>query len=385
VRKEFLVFGSPLIEQAEIDEVVASMRSGWLGTGPKVAAFEQAFAQYKGCSDAIALNSCTAALHVALLTIGIQPGDEVILPTMTFAATANAVVHAGGIPVFVDCDRRTFNIEAEKIARCVSPKTKAIIPVHFAGRPCDMDTIMTIAGKNGLFVIEDCAHAIEAEYRGRKVGTIGDIGCFSFHATKNITTGEGGMLVTENEDIAAQAKILSMHGLSQNAWQRYNDDGFKHYDIVSSGFKYNMMDLQAAIGIHQLKRIESRWRRRQEIWQAYCLAFERLPVETPVAADDGTRPAYHLFTLLLETGSGAQTRDGFLDAMQRRNIGVGVHYVALHLHPYYQRAFGYKVGDFPDAEWVSERTVSLPLSPKLSQSDVADVIDAVRDCVAPRA
>jgi len=385
VRKEFLVFGSPLIEQAEIDEVVASMRSGWLGTGPKVAAFEQSFSQYKGCRHAIALSSCTAALHVALLTLGIRPGDEVILPTMTFAATANAVVHAGGIPVFVDCDRRTFNIEAEKIAKCVSPKTKAIIPVHFAGRPCDMDTIMAIAGKHGLFVIEDCAHAIEAEYRGRKVGTIGDIGCFSFHATKNITTGEGGMLVTENEDIAAQAKILSMHGLSQNAWQRYSDDGFKHYDIVSSGFKYNMMDLQAAIGIHQLKRIESRWRRRQEIWQAYCRAFERLPVETPVAADDGTRPAYHLFTLLLETDSGAQTRDGFLDAMQRRNIGVGVHYVALHLHPYYQRAFGYKDGDFPDAEWVSARTVSLPLSPKLSQTDVADVIDAVRDCVAPRA
>ncbi len=379
VRKDFLVFGSPLIEQAEIDEVVASMKSGWLGTGPKVHKFEEDFRAYKGGGFALAVNSCTAALHVSMLAAGIKPGDEVIVPTMTFAATANAVIHAGGVPVFADCDRDTLNISPEDVERKITPKTRAVIPVHFAGRPCDMDALMALAGKHKLKVIEDCAHAIETEYKGRKAGTFGDMGCFSFYVTKNIVTGEGGMVLTANEDYAAQIKILALHGMSKDAWKRFSDEGYKHYQVVYAGFKYNMMDLQAAIGLHQLKKVGPFWERRRTLWDRYDRALQGLPLRTPAPAEKGTRHAYHLYTPMIDVDRARVSRDGFLDAMTKRNIGVGVHYVALHLHPFYQKTFGTKRGDFPNAEWVSDRTVSIPLSPKLSDQDADDVVGAVRD------
>ena len=381
MRKNFLIFGSPLIEQQEIDEVVASLKSGWLGTGPKVDKFEEMFREYKGSRYAMALNSCTAALHLSMLAIGIKPGDEVIVPTMTFAATANVVIHAGGIPVFADCEQETMNIDPRDIERKISSKTKAILPVHFAGRACNMDAIMDIAKKHHLKIVEDCAHAIETEYHGKKVGTFGDLGCFSFYVTKNVVTGEGGMAITDNEEHANQIKTLGLHGMSKDAWKRFSDESYKHYQVVYAGFKYNMMDLQAAIGIHQLPRVDKYWKRRQEIWNRYNEAFKDLSVFALTPIEPNTRHAYHLYTLLLDIDNLNITRDEFLDEMTKRNIGVGVHYIALHLQPYYQKAFGYKRGDFPNAEWISDRTVSIPLSAKLTDDDVADVIEAVREII----
>ncbi|MBC7228952.1 MAG: DegT/DnrJ/EryC1/StrS aminotransferase family protein [Actinobacteria bacterium] len=381
MREDFLVFGAPLIEQDEIDEVVATLKSGWIGTGPKVARFERMFAEYKGCTHAIAVSSCTAALHLSMLAIGIEPGDEVIVPTMTFGATANAVIHAGGKPVLVDCERDTMNIDLEDIRRKITPRTKAIVPVHFAGRPCDMDAIMAIAQEYRLKVVEDCAHAIETEYHGKKAGTFGDLGCFSFYVTKNIITGEGGMVITENEEYANRIKILALHGMTKDAWKRFSDEGYKHYQYVYCGYKYNMTDIQASLGIHQLPRVERYRERRREIWKRYNEAFRDLPVFTPAPEEENTRHAYHLYTLLLDIDRMNITRDRFLDEMTRRNIGVGVHYVALHLHPFFQEEFGYREGDFPNAEWISERTLSIPLSAKLQEQDIIDVIAAVKEII----
>lgn len=373
-----MTFGSPLIEKPEIDEVVASLRSGWLGTGPKVKKFEENFAAFKGCPYAIALNSCTAALHLSMLAIGIKPGDEVIVPSMTFAATANAVIHSGGRPVFVDCQRDTMNMDPADIKRKITRRTKAIIPVHFAGRSCDMDAIMEIARKHKLKVIEDCAHAIETEYHGQKAGMFGDLSCFSFYVTKNIVTGEGGMVLTRQKKYSDCIKVLGLHGMSKDAWKRFSDEGYKHYQIVYAGFKYNMMDLQAAIGIHQLTRIEKYWKRREEIWRRYQEEFRGLPVFLPAPVEADTKHAYHLYSLLIDINRANLTRDDFLNAMTKAKIGVGVHYIALHLHPYYRKVYGYKKGDFKNAEWISARTVSLPISAKLTDTDVDYVIRSVK-------
>ncbi len=367
-----------MIEDAEIQEVVASIKNGWLGTGPKVHQFEEMFRKYKNTKHAVALNSCTSALHLSMLAIGIKPDDEVLVPAMTFASTANAVIHAGAKPVFVDCEKNSMNIDPEDIERKITPRTKAIIPVHFAGRPCNMDVIMDIAKRLNLKVIEDCAHAIETEYHGKKTGTFGDLGCFSFYVTKNIVTGEGGIVIADNEDYINKIKIMALHGMSKDAWKRFSDSGYKHYQVIYAGFKYNMMDIQAAIGIHQLPRVDRYWKKRQEIWNRYNEAFENLPVFTPAPIELNTRHAYHLYTLLLDIDNLKIGRDQFLDEMTKRNIGVGVHYIALHLHLYYQQTYGYKRGDFPNAEWLSDRTVSIPLSAKLTNGDVDDVIKAVR-------
>ena len=376
-RKDFLVFGSPAIEQPEIDEVVATMKSCWLGTGPKVHKFEEMFKEYKGARFALALNSCTAALHLSMLAAGIEKGDEVIVPTMTFAATANAVIHAGGRPVFADCEKDTMNIDPADIERKITPRTKAVIPVHFAGRACNMSAITSIAKKHNLKIIEDCAHAIETEYHGQKAGRFGDLGCFSFYVTKNIVTGEGGMIITDNAQYADKIKVLGLHGMTKDAWNRFGDSGYKHYQVVYAGFKYNMMDLQAAIGIHQLTRIEKYRELREKVWNFYNESFRGLPVFVPAPVEKDTKHAYHLYTLMLDIDKVKINRDQLLDGMTERKIGVGVHYIALHLHPYYQKTFGYKRGDFPAAEWISDRTVSLPLSAKLSQEDARDVVNAV--------
>ncbi|MBI4722293.1 MAG: DegT/DnrJ/EryC1/StrS family aminotransferase [Candidatus Stahlbacteria bacterium] len=381
MRNSFLAFGSPLIEQPEIDEVVASLKTGWLSTGPKVRKFEDLFREYKRTKYALGLNSCTAGLHLSLLVIGIKPGDEVIVPTMTFCATANVVTHIGAKPVFADCKKDTMNIDPKDIERKITSKTKAIILVHFAGRACEMDTIMDIAKKHNLKVIEDCAHAIETEYHNEKAGTLGEVGCFSLYVTKNIITGEGGMAITNNDEYAKQIKILGLHGMSEHAYERFGDKGYKHYQVLYAGFKYNMMDLQAAIGMHQLPRVNKYWERREEIWNKYNIAFKGLPVLVPAAIEPNTKHAYHLYTLLLDIDKLTISRDDFLIKMRQRNIGVGVHFIALHLHPYYSQTFGVKRGDFPNAEWISERTISLPLSAKLTDADVEDVIEAVKDII----
>jgi dTDP-4-amino-4,6-dideoxygalactose transaminase len=374
-REEFLVFGSPLIEDAEIDEVVATMRSGWLGTGPRVAAFEEAFRTHTGARYSLALNSCTAALHVAMLAAGVGPGDEVITTSLTFAATVNAIVHTGATPVLADCDPVTMNLDPERVAAAITPRTRAIIPVHFAGRPCDMDALMAIAEERGVTVIEDCAHAIEASHHGRPAGTMGHIGCFSFYVTKNIVTGEGGMLVTDDEAIADRAKVLSLHGMTRDAWRRFSDEGYRHYAVVAPGYKYNMMDLQAAIGLRQLDRLESMHARREEIWAMYDDGLAGLPCALPAPAEPDTHHARHLYTLVLDE----HDRDTVLGELTARNIGVGVHYLPVHVHPYYREQLGDLDSALPNATRIGTRTLSIPLSAKLTDDDVADVVWALHD------
>jgi len=379
-RDPFLIFGSPLIEQAEIDEVVACMQSAWLGTGPRVAQFERDFALYQGLqpTQIAAVNSCTAALHVSLVATGLKAGSEVITTPMTFCASVNAIIHAGLTPVLADVDSATQCIDPAAIEAAITPRTRAILPVHFAGRPCDMDAIMAIAKKQGLMVIEDCAHAIETTYRGHKAGTFGDFGCFSFYATKNVVTGEGGMIVGRDEALIARAKVLALHGMSKDAWHRFGDQGYKHYQVVEAGFKYNMMDLQAAIGIHQLARVERNWRRREVIWNRYMQAFASLPIGLPAVPAPDTKHAYHLFTIMLDETRCGISRDSFLNAMNARRIGTGVHYLSVPEHPYYQQRYGWNAEQWPNATRIGRETVSLPLSPKLTDIDVERVIEAVR-------
>ena len=383
VKDRFLVFGSPAVEEPEIAEVVATLRSGWVGTGPRVAQFERQFAEYKGVQHVAAVNSCTAALHLALLASGVGPGDEVITTALTFCATVNAIIHAGATPVLADVDPVTMNLDVADVERKITPRTRALLPVHFGGRLCDMDALCALAAHKGLKLIEDCAHAIESEHGGRKAGTFGDFGCFSFYVTKNVVTGEGGMVVAKREEDIARIKVLALHGMSKDAWKRFSDEGYRHYQVVEAGFKYNMMDLQAAIGIHQLARVERYWLRREAIWRRYDEAFEDLPVGRPAAPRDGTRHAYHLYTILVDEERAGTGRDPFLDAMTYNNIGVGVHYLSIPEHPYYQRKFGWRPEHYPEAMRIGRQTVSLPLSPKLTDGDVADVIAAVRVALGP--
>lgn len=377
-REKYLVFGSPWIEDDEINEVVDSLKSGWLGTGPKVAKFEQLFKEYIGCEYAMAVNSCTAGLHLSLLVIGLKPGDEVITTPMTFAATVNTILHVGATPVLVDCDRETQLIDPELIEKAITPRTRAIVPVHLCGRPCNMEAIEAIAQKHNLVVIEDAAHAIETVYKGRKIGNISTLTNFSFYVTKNIVTGEGGMVTTNNPEYAEKIKMYGLHGLSRDAWKRFSDDGYKHYQVVFPGYKYNMMDLQAAIGIHQMKRIDNWLVRRNEVWNLYNRAFADLPVGLPPADEPDTIHARHLYTLMIDPEKSGLTRDEFMKKLHQQKIGTGVHYMGIHLHPYYRDTFGYKPEDFPNATWISERTVSLPLSAKLSAGDIEDVIETIR-------
>jgi len=377
VRNTFLVFGNPSIEQPEIDEVVDSLRSGWVGTGPKVGQFEGMFRDYIGSKHAVAVSSCTAALHLSMIVAGLGPGDEVITTPMTFPATVNAIVHVGARPVFVDVDRHTMNIDPDAIPRALTPRTKAVVPVHFAGRPCQMEQMMALAAENGLLLIEDAAHCLEGAYRGRKIGTFGDATCFSFYVTKNITTIEGGMVTTDDEEWANLIKVFALHGLSKDAWGRYSGAGFEHYQVVVPGFKYNMTDVEAAVGIHQLERIDSCLRRRERLWAYYDEAFLGLPAFLPVPPEPGTVHARHLYTLLVDLDNITATRDDVLNALHAENIGCGVHYVGIHLHAYYRKTFNLSPEDFPNATFISDRTISIPLSPKLSEKDADDVVSGV--------
>jgi len=380
-KDNFLVFGSPRIEQAEIDEVVASMETGWLGTGPKVAKFEKNFSAYISNGHAAACNSCTAALHLSLVALGLKPGDEVITTPLTFCASINAIIHAGCTPVLADVDPVTQNIDPEKIREKITDRTKAILPVHFAGRACDMDSIMAIANEHDLKVVEDCAHAIETTYKGQHAGTFGDFGCFSFYVTKNICTGEGGMVMARTEKDIQHVKVLGLHGMSADAWKRFSDDGYKHYQVVEAGFKYNMMDIQAAIGIHQLKRIEEYFTRRCEIWDMYQEAFKDLPLGLPAPEEADTRHARHLYTIMIDEAESGIARDDFLMRITKEGIGAGVHYLSIPEQPYYRERFGWTLEDTPNAVTLGRQTVSLPLSAKLTDEDVADVIKAVKICL----
>jgi len=372
------VFGAPAIGEEEIAAVVATLRSRWIGTGPRVEQFERNFAAYKGAQYAIAVGSCTAALHLSLLTLNLASADEVIAPSMTFCSTVNAVLHAGAKPVLADCDLWTMNVTAASIARQLTSRTRAIIVVHMCGRPCPMGQILELAGEAGLSVIEDCAHAIEATVDGVAAGLLGDLGCFSFYATKNLTTAEGGMILTKNEDVANRLRRLALHGLSADAYRRFSDSGYRHYVMEEPGFKYNITDLQAAIGLEQLNKIEAHWRRREQIWQQYMSSFQDLPCFLPPSPSQGTRHSYHLFTPLLDLDHLRVSRDQILAALTAENIGVGVHYLPVHSHPYYREVWGWQRGSFPNSEFIGDRTLSLPLAADLDDEAVADVIIAFR-------
>lgn len=375
--EDSIVFGQPDIKEPEIQEVLDCLRSKWIGTGPRVAEFQDKFSSYIGINHAAAVNSCTAALHLSLLSIDLSPGDEVITTPLTFCATVNAIIHAGAKPVLADIDPETMNIDPELIEARISPRTKAILPVHFAGRPCNMDRIMDIANEYDLAVIEDAAHSIEATYKGQHTGTFGDFGCFSFYVTKNVVTGEGGMVVSSSEEKIARIKQLALHGLSKDAWKRFSDEGFKHYQVVECGYKYNMLDIQAALGLHQLDRIEHNWKRRRDIWDTYQEAFSDLPIGIPAPSKKNIRHAYHLYTINVGVDESGISRDSFLKAMQKMGIGVGVHYLSLPEHPYYQKKLGWKPEDYPVSKRIGRSTVSLPLSPGLSDDDVSRVISTV--------
>jgi dTDP-4-amino-4,6-dideoxygalactose transaminase len=383
MRKEFLIFGSPHLGEEEQNEVLDSMRRAWIGTGPKVEQFERSFSAYKKTPHVAAVSSCSAALHLSCLALGLKPGDEVITTPTTFCATINAIIHAGATPVLADIDPETLNIDPEEIVKKITGRTRAILVVHFAGRPCNMAEIFAIADQHGLKVVEDCAHALEAEYHGRQTGTIGDLGCFSFYATKNITTGEGGMVVSRDGNLIERVKAMAMNGLSADAWRRYSDEGHTHYSVTCPGFKYNMTDIHAAIGIHQLKRIDSFWKRREEIWAFYLDNLQTLPVGLPPPVESRTRHAYHLFTMRVDKDKAGITRDDFLHEMTLRNIGVGVHYRSIAEHPYYQKAFGWNPADFPHALKYGSETVSIPLSPKLNDNDARDVVEAISHILTP--
>jgi dTDP-4-amino-4,6-dideoxygalactose transaminase len=377
-RDTFLVFGKPSITDDEISEVVDTLKSGWIGTGPKTKRFEQEFANYIGAKYAVALNSCTAGLQLSLLALGIGAGDEVITTPLTFCATANTIIHVGATPVFIDIEKDTFNINPDLIEQKITPKTKAIIPVHIAGRPCDMDKIMAIAKKHNLYVIEDSAHATESFYKDKKVGNIGNIGCFSFYVNKNITTAEGGMITTNDSELAEKIKILSLHGMNNDAWKRFSSDGYKHYDLIYAGYKYNMTDIQSSLGLHQLKNIEVMLKRREEIWNLYDNELKNLPIILPKKFDEQGRHARHLYQILIDDTKTKLTRDEILTSLVSENIGTGVHYISLHLLKYYKEKFDFKPEDFPHAKYVSDRILSLPLTPYLTDEDVFDVINALK-------
>ncbi len=374
----FVVFGSPLLGDDEIEAVTSTLRTAWIGTGPRVQDFEQAIRAYTGADYSAAVASCTAALHLSMVVGGVGPGDEVITTALTFVATANAIIHAGAVPVLVDAERETMNIDPAALEAAITPRTKAIIVVHFAGRPCDMDAVNAIAEKHGLLVIEDAAHAIEAIYKGRRVGTISPLTCFSFYVTKNITTGEGGMITASRPDLMDKVKQYALHGLSADAWSRFSDQGYKHYEVTFPGFKYNMTDIQAALGLVQLGKIETWLERRNQIWRQYDEAFADLPCFLPAPEEEDTRHARHLYTLLVDIDHAPIVRDELTAGLRASGIGTGVHYRAIHLHQYYRERFDLAPEDFPNAAWISDRTLSLPLSAKLSDADVERVIAAVR-------
>jgi len=381
-RSTFLVFGQPQIGEDEIAEVVDTLRSGWIGFGPKSLRLEREFAAYVGAQHSISASSCTAGLHLALLAAGIQPGDEVITTPLTFAATANVIEHVGARPVFADVDPLSQNIDPQWIRQAITPRTRALLPVHMAGRPCDMGSIQAIATEHGLSVIEDAAHAVEAISNGRKIGAISAFTAFSFYATKNMTTAEGGMVTTANAAAAERMRVLRLHGISEDAWRRYSAEGFSRYETLEPGYKYNLTDLQASLGLHQLARIDANLAIRERHWRHYdedLAGLEALEIPAPVQPAD--RHARHLYTILLRLDRLEVTRQQFLEALRAENIGAGVHFTAVHLHAYYRQKYGYQPGSFPVAEDIGRRTVSLPLSPKLSDDDVDGVIFAIRKLV----
>lgn len=376
----FLPFSLPSIGDEEVAAVTEALLSGWLTTGPRTKQFEAALAEYVGAPHAVAVNSATAGLHLCLAALGIGPGDEVITTPLTFCSTANVVVHLGATPVFADVGA-DLNIDPAQVRARITPRTRAILPVHFAGQPCDMDELLAIGREHNLPIIEDAAHAIGASYDGRQIGTIGDATVFSFYATKNITTGEGGMVTCANAELAERIRLLSLHGISKDAWKRYTAEGSWYYEVVAPGYKYNMTDIQAALGLQQLARLEQFLAIRERIVVAYERQFADLPELIRPLVRSGQRHAWHLYAIQLDLDHLTITRAQFIDALRARNIGASVHFIPVHLHPYYRDRFSFRPGDYPQAERTYDRILSLPLYPRMTGDDVDRVINAVREIV----
>jgi dTDP-4-amino-4,6-dideoxygalactose transaminase len=370
-------FSPPDIGPEEIAEVIATLESGWLSTGPRVRQFEAAFAAYTQAPHALALNSCTAGLHLALLASGIGPGDEVITTPLTFCATANVIVHVGATPVFADVDPRTGNLDPAAAAAAITGRTRAIIPVHYGGRPADVEAFNALARRHGLITIEDAAHCVEGVAGWRKIGSTGDFTCFSFYATKNLTTGEGGMVTTCSAAAAERMRIASLHGMTRAAWSRYQADGPVSYDVVLPGFKYNMTDIQAALGLHQLAALGRHHARRQAIAQRYDEALHGLPIDRFAPTSGDSVHAHHLYTVLID-GSAGRSRDDVARALAAAGIATSVHFPVVHLHSYYRDRFGFRAGQFPHAERIAATVLSLPMSPAHTDGQLASVIHAVR-------
>ncbi|HEX6966244.1 MAG TPA: DegT/DnrJ/EryC1/StrS aminotransferase family protein [Gemmatimonadaceae bacterium] len=379
-RRTFLAFSPPCVGEEEIDEVVDTLRSDWITTGPKTRQFASDFARYLHAPDALPLNSCTAGLHTALVTLGIGPGDEVITTPMTFAASVNVIEHVGAHPVLADVEPDTLNIDPAAVERAITPRTKAIIAVHYAGHPAELDPLRELAHAHNLMLIEDAAHALPASYRGRPIGSGANPVAFSFYATKNLTTGEGGML-TGDPAFIERARIVGLHGMSRDAWKRYSKGGSWKYEVLMPGFKYNMTDIQAALGIWQLRKLEYFQQRRREIVRAYTLAFAGISALEVPRARLHVEHAWHLYVLRLHHGALRIGRDQFIDELTERNIGTSVHFIPIHLHPYYRDKYGFTPQSFPVAYDSYERMLSLPLNPRMDDQDVADVIDAVLSVV----
>jgi dTDP-4-amino-4,6-dideoxygalactose transaminase len=381
VRDSFLPFGAPVIGEDEIEEVVATLRSGWIGTGPRCWRFETQIAEYVGTGNAITASSCTAALHLALLAAGVGPGDEVLVPALTFAATANVVEHVGATPRFVDVDPRTLNIDTAALAAAITPRTRAVIPVHFGGLPCDMDEITAICRERGIIIIEDAAHAIGAEYDGRMIGSISDFTCFSFYPNKNMTTGEGGAVCTDRDEFVERLKVLRLHGLSADAWRRFASKRLILSEAVVPGFKYNMTDLQAALGIHQLRRLPEFLARREELARYFDDTISDewgLRRQFRPALGSGSRHALHLYVLVLDLAAFKVSRNEIVEALLAENLGAAIHYRALHMQPFYEKTYGFKASDFPVASEVGESILTIPCSPGMSDEDAESVVMGVQ-------
>ena len=375
--KKYITFGSPSIGFQEINAVVKCMKSGWIGTGPIVKKFENNFAKYTKSKYAMAVGSCTAALHLSLNSTELNKGDEVIVPAMTFCSTINSVIHSGYKPVLADVDINTMNIDPIEIKKKISKKTKAIVIVHFAGRPCNMDEILKIVKKYNLILIEDCAHAIESTYNGKHCGTFGLYGCFSFYVTKNLVTAEGGMIISNNKEKVTPIKQRALHGMSKDAWKRFSDNGYKHYDIIDAGFKYNMTDIQASIGLEQLKKISKNLKIRNKIWNEYQSFFKNYDIISPAEVDKNTIHAKHLYTILIDKKKVGLHRDQFMMKLHKKGIGTGVHYRSIPSHTFYKTKFKWRNSDYKNSSLIGDQTVSLPLSPNLTNNDLDRILSTI--------
>ena len=378
--RKFITFGKPCYDKNDIKLVNEVLKSKWIGTGKKTLEFENNFSKYKNIKYSLALNSCTAALHLSLLSLNIKKGDEVITTPLTFCSTINSILHVVAVPVLADIDENTLNIDPKKILKKINKKTKAIIVVHFAGLSCDMDEILKISKKHSIRVIEDCAHAIETKYKNKQAGTLGDTGCFSFYSTKNITTSEGGMLTTKNKKLADRVKKLRLHGLSRDAWKRYSNVGkYKTYDIYEPGFKYNLTNMNAALGINQLKKINFFWKKRKKIWDFYNSKLSELPIKLPPKIPKGYKHAYHLYTIIIDKSKTNKSREEAINYLQKNRIGIGIHYNSIQSFKYYKNKVKFSNAELKVSDSICKNIFSIPIYPDLKKVDQIYIIKKIKD------